>query len=174
MSIQPIALLGNPVLRVNCSRVKDFSGSGLQSLIEDLRDTLYEFRSTHGFGRGISAPQIGDSRRVIFIDVGTPFPLVNPVITRKSRTMMTLWDDCFSFPDLVVKVKRHLSVELRYLDGEGKRHALQARGALSELLQHEVDHLNGILALDRAVDSKHIIYKSELDRIKGGRIAGGM
>ena len=77
---------------------------------------------------------------------------------------MTLWDDCFSFPDILVKVNRSLSIDLRYQDEEGKKRTLRAESGLSELLQHEIDHLNGILAIDRAVDSKHIVFRSEYER----------
>ncbi|MEW6509590.1 MAG: peptide deformylase [Bacteroidota bacterium] len=166
MSIRPILLLGNPVLRTPALRVKEFGSPGLQALADDLRDTLDDFLVRHGFGRGIAAPQIGESRRMIFIRIDTPCAMVNPVITRHSRTMMTLWDDCFSFPDLAVKLKRSLTIEVRYQDLEGKRHALKARGALAELLQHEIDHLDGILAIDRAIDARHIVYRSELEKLK--------
>lgn len=166
MSTRTILLLGNPALRTRCAKVKDFTGPGLRSLVDDLRDTLADFRARHGFGRGIAAPQIGDLRRVIFLQVDSPLAMINPSITRQSRTMMTLWDDCFSFPDIAVKVKRHLSVEVQYRDLEGKRHALKARGALAELLQHEIDHCDGILAVDRAVDTRHIVYASELAKQK--------
>ena len=77
---------------------------------------------------------------------------------------MTLWDDCFSFPDILAKVNRNLSIEIRYRDEEGKKLSLRAESGLSELLQHEIDHLDGILAIDRAVDSKHIVYRSEYER----------
>ena len=77
---------------------------------------------------------------------------------------MTLWDDCFSFPDILVKVNRSLSIDVRYQDEEGKKRTLRAESGLSELLQHEIDHLNGILAIDRAVDSKHIVFRSEYER----------
>lgn len=166
MSVRTILLLGNPLLRTRCAKVREFGGPGLRSLVEDLRDTLADFRARCGFGRGIAAPQIGDSRRVIFIQVDGPLAMVNPAITRQSRTMMTLWDDCFSFPDIAVKVKRHLSIEVQYQDLEGKRHAVKARGALAELLQHEIDHCDGILAVDRAIDSRHIVYASELAKQK--------
>ena len=166
MSIRPVLLLGNPLLRAVSVRVKQYNTPALRALIRDLADTLHDFRRRNGFGRGIAASQIGDRRRVVFIDIDGPLALVNPEIIRSSRQMMTLWDDCFSFPDLAVKLKRHLSVEVRYRDPEGKEHTLKARGALSELLQHEIDHVDGILALDRAVDSRHIVYKSELEKSK--------
>jgi peptide deformylase len=168
MSIRPVLLLGNPLLRAVCVRVRQYNTPDLRALIRDMADTLHDFRRRNGFGRGIAASQIGDRRRVVFIDIDGPLALVNPEIIRSSRQMMTLWDDCFSFPDLAVKLKRHLSVEVRYRDPEGKEHVLKARGALSELLQHEIDHVNGALALDRAVDSKHIVYKSELEKLKLG------
>lgn len=80
---------------------------------------------------------------------------------------MTLWDDCFCFPELAVKLKRHLSIEVEYRDAEGKKHVLRARGAIAELLQHELDHLDGVLAVDRAIDTKHIVYKSEVGVLSG-------
>ena len=166
MSVRPVLLLGNPLLRAVCVRVRQYNTPELLALVRDMADTLHDFRRRNGFGRGIAASQIGDRRRVVFIDIDRPLAMVNPEIIRSSRQMMTLWDDCFSFPDLAVKLKRHLSVEVRYRDPEGKEHSLKARGALSELLQHEIDHVNGTLALDRAVDSRHIVYKSELEKLK--------
>ena len=166
MSVRPVLLLGNPLLRAVCVRVRLYNTPELRALVRDMADTLHDFRRRNGFGRGIAASQIGDRRRVVFIDIDGPLAMVNPEIVRASRQMMTLWDDCFSFPDLAVKLKRHLSVEVRYRDPEGKEHLLKARGALSELLQHEIDHVNGTLALDRAVDSRHIVYKSELEKLK--------
>ena len=166
MSVRPVLLLGNPLLRAVCVRVRQYNTPELRALVRDMADTLHDFRRRNGFGRGIAASQIGDRRRVVFIDIDGPLAMVNPEIVRSSRQMMTLWDDCFSFPDFAVKLKRHLSVEVRYRDPEGKEHSLKARGALSELLQHEIDHVNGTLALDRAVDSRHIVYKSELEKLK--------
>ena len=78
---------------------------------------------------------------------------------------MTLWDDCFSFPDILVKVKRSTTITIRFQDESGKRKTLTADGSLSELLQHEIDHLDGILAIDRAVDSKHIVLRSEWKKL---------
>jgi len=168
MSIRPVLLLGDPRLRAPCARVRRYDTSDLGALVADLADTLAECRSRCGFGRGISAPQIGDSRRVVYIDVDGPLVLVNPEIVRSSRQMMTLWDDCFSFPDLSVKLKRHLAVDVRYRDAGGKEHVLKARGSLAELAQHEIDHVNGVLAIDRAVDSRHIVYTAELKKLTLG------
>jgi len=159
-----IALLGNPVLRQRCSPVKDFESSETRSLIADLADTLSDFRLQRGFGRGIAAPQIGVTRQIIYVDSEIRGPLINPRIVARSRKKMKLWDDCFSFPDLLVMLERAYAIKVAYRDEHGKARTLNAEGALSELLQHEIDHVNGILAIDRAIDSKHIILRSEHEK----------
>ena len=168
MSVQSLLILGNPVLRQKCRKVESFDGEGLRHLVDDLRDTLQDFRARHGFGRGIAAPQIGVSQRVVFINVDRPMPLVNPRIVRRSRKLMSLWDDCFSLPNLLAKVRRNLAIEVQYRDLDGKRHHLHAEGALSELLQHEIDHLDGVLTIDRAIDSKHVVFKDEWEKWEKG------
>jgi peptide deformylase len=150
-----------------CEPVRAFDTRELRTLIADLQDTLEDFKARNGFGRGIAAPQIGSDKRVIVINVDTPRALINPVVVRRSRKQMMLWDDCFSFPHLLVKVRRNLSLEVRYQDEKGKRHRMGAEGPLSELLQHEIDHINGILAIDRAIDAHHIVYRSEYEKWKG-------
>ena len=165
MAIREILMLGNPVLRETCDTVKDFSHGSLKSTVDDLRDTLTDFRARHGFGRGIAAPQIGITQQVIFINIDKPMVLVNPRIIRRSGKTMTLWDDCFSFPDIMVKVNRHLHITAEFQDETGTKRTLKASGDYSELLQHEIDHINGILAIDRAIDSKHIILRSEWKKL---------
>ncbi len=164
MSVQPILQLGNPGLRVKCPPVRQADLEKTQSVIIDLQETLDDFRQRNGFGRAIAAPQIGVCQRIVVVRGDTQLVLINPVIVRWSKKMMVLWDDCFSFPNIIVKVKRHIDVDVRYQDPDGKRHTLRAEGSLSELLQHELDHLDGILAIDRAIDSRHIIFRSELEK----------
>ena len=164
MPVKEILQLGNPTLRVKCAPAKSFGTEQISSLINDLRDTLYDFKSRNGFGRGIAAPQIGVTERVIFIHIDQPLVLINPLITKRSRKQMTLWDDCFSFSNLLVKLRRNLAIEVRYQDVDGKKHTLKAEDGLSELLQHEIDHIDGILAIDRAIDSRHIIFRSEYEK----------
>ncbi|MDH3252082.1 MAG: peptide deformylase [Ignavibacteria bacterium] len=165
MAVRTIVRLGHPALRAKCKRVLNFDSPELLELIRDLGDTLSDFKRERGFGRGIAAPQITVPVRLIYIDVGDPTPMCNPVITGRSRKKMTLWDDCFSIPDLMVKLRRHLSIIVRYQDPAGHRHTLKAQGPLSELLQHEIDHINGILTVDRAIDSRHIMYRSEYRKL---------
>lgn len=79
--------------------------------------------------------------------------------------MIELWDDCFSFPDILVKVRRHRRIEVSYVDEVGERKTLHAADALSELLQHEIDHINGVLAIDRAIRKTDIMLRSEFPRL---------
>ena len=166
MAVKPILLLGNPLLRTQCDRVKRNEIPRQSSAIANLNDTLADFRLRHGFGRGIAAPQIGVSKQIVYIDFEYSGALINPAIVKKSKRKFQLWDDCFSFPDLLVKVERHYSITVEFVSAEGTKTVLNAAGALSELLQHEIDHVNGILAVDRAIDFQHIILRSEYEKLK--------
>ena len=160
MPVREILLLGNPELWRPSSPVISVNSRETRELIGDLAATLDNFREQNGFGRGIAAPQIGVGSRVIFLNVGESFPLINPTITRASREMMELWDDCFSIPNLMIRVRRHVEVDVSYTDERGVQHTMKASGALSELLQHEIDHLNGILATDRAIDGRSFAMRN--------------
>jgi peptide deformylase len=164
MAIQSIRQLGDPVLRERSVEVLAAAGT-----LEDLRDTLHEFQRTHGFGRGISAVQIGVLERVIYIEFGgVAYCLVNPEVVGASEERFQLWDDCFSFPDLLCRVERALRVTVRYEDEFGVAREVEAEGALSELLQHEMDHLDGVLAVDRAVGPLGLMTRGEWERVGAG------
>lgn len=165
MPAKEIVLLGNPILRKKCLPVKEIRSAETRACIADLKDTLAEFQARNGFGRGIAAPQIGSSRQIVYTDFEHKGALINPKIIQRSRKTFTLWDDCFSFPDILVKVERHYSISVSFQNEEGRRNNIKATGAFSELLQHEIDHLRGILAIDRAVDSKHIILRNEFNKL---------
>lgn len=154
MAIRSILQLGDPLLRQTSKPVTRIEDA--HSTLEDLRDTLHQFQKENGFGRGIAAIQIGIAQRVIYIEIeGKEYELVNPEFQYKSQECFQLWDDCFSFPQLMVLVSRCKNVDLTYQDRQGVNRALSASDSFSELLQHEVDHLNGILAVDRAVEPLH-------------------
>ncbi len=151
------------MLRQTSSAVRRPSDARL--IVRDLRATLREFRRTHGFGRGISAVQIGELQRVIYIEFdGAPYSLVNPVYKRMSDAKFQLWDDCFSFPGLVALVERSVSVTVRYRNSAGESRTLDVSGKFSELLQHEMDHLDGILAIDRAIGPNGLATREEYER----------
>lgn len=168
MASREILQLGNPTLWEKSSAVEDFASSSLASLIGDLSDTLVSFRLANGFGRGIAAPQIGSLHRVIFIRMqpaGFCGPLINPRIQWASDETMELWDDCFSLPNLMVRVRRNHRIRVSYRDERGGEQSIQAEGDLSELLQHEIDHLDGVLATDRAISPRAIATRVEWERL---------
>jgi len=160
MPARRIIQLGDPLLREVSQPIADPAAS--RALFTDLADTLAEFRRTHGFGRGISAIQIGTPLRAIYMEVdGVAYSLVNPHFVWMSERLFELWDDCFSFPNLMVHLRRHYGVHLEYTTPEGGVKLLQAEGPLSELIQHEMDHLDGVLAIDRAMDRNSFATREE-------------
>jgi len=166
MPVREILLLGNPQLWQPSSLVTDVHAAEPRQIIGDLAATLSDFRERQGFGRAIAAPQIGAHQRILFVKMTDgsfgPAPLINPAIIRASEETMELWDDCFSFPDLMVRVRRHVEVDVSYLDERGQQRIVAARGDLSELLQHEIDHLDGILATDRAIEARSFALRSQV------------
>ncbi|MDI9369952.1 MAG: peptide deformylase [Synergistaceae bacterium] len=164
--VREVLLLGDPLLRRRSEPIADFTDSALREEMKDLKEALERFRREHGFGRGIAAPQIGIARRMIALNLGSEtFVIANPEIVRRSEETFTMWDDCMSFPDLLVRVRRHVSIDVRYMDEDGAaREWTDIDRARSELLQHETDHLDGILATDRAIKPEEIIYRSEYEK----------
>jgi len=159
MAARRILQLGDPLLR-SVSLPIDPADAG--PILRDLEDTLAEFRRTHGFGRAISAIQIGAAARVIFMQVdGARYELINPEFAWLSPEMFELWDDCFSFPNLMVRLQRHCGIRLKHEQHDGSTGEIEASGALAELIQHEVDHLDGVLAVDRALDRDSLCTRDE-------------
>jgi peptide deformylase len=168
MPIRPVRQLGDPLLRQKAARVADPTARGLHDLVQDLADTLAHWRSATGYGRGIAAPQLGDLRRVIFLKLpgAEPWPLVNPEIIESSEERIIVWDACLSFLSIFMQVERWRLVTVRYqtLQGETREFEAGDDRNLSELLQHEIDHLDGILAIDRVVDVKTICTREEFEK----------
>jgi peptide deformylase len=163
MPARRILQLGDPVLRA----VSTPAGSPAEArqIFGDLKATLREFRRVHGFGRGISAVQIGELKRLIYLEFeGVAYCLMNPEYDFQSVDTFELWDDCFSFPHLMVRLRRSKTVRIRYVDEQGGARLVEGSGALSELLQHEMDHLDGILAVDRAIDRDSFATREEFER----------
>ena len=168
MPLKPIRQLGDPVLREKCKRVENPSSPGIRELVDDLSATLAHWRAKTGYGRGIAAPQIGVLERVIFLKLPEeePWALINPEIVRQSSETMVVWDACLSFLSIFMQVERHREITVRYQDLEGNTLEVQAGEDrnLSELLQHEIDHLDGILAIDRVIDTKTICTREEFEK----------
>jgi len=164
MAIRQIVELGNPLLREKSREVTVLEEAF--PTLDDLRDTLHEFQRTHGFGRGIAAIQIGIPQRVIYIEIeGKCYELIHPEIVYSSEEKFKMWDDCFSFPNLMVHVERSKAVSVRYQDRSGGWQRLDAVDAFAELLQHETDHLDGVLSIDRALD-RHESFMTRTEYLK--------
>jgi peptide deformylase len=140
----PIRTFGDPVLRERCREVTRVD-DGIIKLVENLADSL-----PRPGGAGLSANQIGVPLRVfVYEDEGEVIPCINPRILSASEEMEEGMEGCLSLPGISLPVSRHLRVELEYLDLEGKTRRIQAEGWLARVFQHETDHLDGILILDR-------------------------
>ncbi|HEX2031582.1 MAG TPA: peptide deformylase [Actinomycetota bacterium] len=161
-----VRLIGDPVLRAPSAPVGDLSDPAFVEEGRLLTRTLEDFRAHHGFGRAIAAPQIGVSKRFIAVNLGQgPFLVVDPEVTWRSEETFTLWDDCMSFPWLMVRLRRHRSISLSYTDAAGERIDWERLDvAASELMQHELDHLDGILAVDRADDAGALLARELFER----------
>lgn len=168
MPLRPVLQLGNPLLRQESLSVEDPTAREIHELVRDLADTLAHWRSKTGYGRGIAAPQIGELRRVIFLQLPAvePWPLINPEIIERSDERIIVWDACLSFLSIFMQVERHRQITVRYQSLSGETLELKAGDDhnLSELLQHEIDHLDGILSIDRVVDMKTICTREEFEK----------
>jgi len=156
-----IRLLGDPRLYEVSAEVSCEEVAGLDGAFTDLHDTLMDFRTRYGAGRAIAAPQIGVMRRLIYLHIERPVVFINPVLECQSEEMMPVLDDCMCFPDLLVRVMRHKTCCLRFRDRQWQEQAWDLGGDLSELLQHEYDHLDGILAVSRAIDGRSFALRSQ-------------
>jgi len=149
MAVREIVLMGDPVLREVAQEVQEF-GEDLRGLVRDMFDTMY-----HAEGVGLAAPQIGLSSRVIVIDIhredddGEQIALVNPRVTWESDQTAKQSEGCLSIPGLEEVVERPAEVRVEGKDPEGKPVSIAADELLARALQHEIDHLDGVLFLDR-------------------------
>ena len=166
MTIREILLLGNPRLYEVSEAIQEEDLKHLPAVVSDLHDTLLEFRRKHGAGRAIAACQIGFAKRLIYMFIDRPVVFVNPSLENRSEEMMEVWDDCMCFPDLLVKVMRHKSCTIRFRDMSFKEQTMKLEGDLSDLLQHEYDHLDGILAVSRAISGRAFALRSQRPYLK--------
>ncbi len=172
MSVRDIVTVGHPVLRERAQEIApDEVGSpAVQSLIDDLVDTM-----RNANGAGLAANQIGVPRRVAVIEVGDnpryPYkpriPLtivVNPVIEPLDDELVEINEGCLSVPNLRGNLQRHVNVRVRYLDRHGVAHDEVKRGLTAGTFQHECDHLDGVLFLDRVTDPHSFTTWEQFER----------
>lgn len=159
-----ILLLGDPRLYEICEPVWPDEQPLLAGWVADLHSAMHDVRARYGFGRAIAAPQLGIMKRLIYMHIDKPAErvpviFVNPTLTNLSDERFDLWDDCMSFPNLLVRVRRHKSLTINFLDENFQPQQWHMTDDLSELLQHEYDHLDGILCTMRAVDERAFRYR---------------
>lgn len=156
MAIREIRKEGDEILSKKCREVEEITDKILE-LGQDMLDTMYKYD-----GIGLAASQVGILKRVIVYDIKyfeedekpEPHILINPVITSRSKTMIEVEEGCLSFPDVYEKVKRHEKVTVEYMDIKGKKKKINAKDIEAVVLQHEIDHLDGIVFLDRVEEQK--------------------
>jgi peptide deformylase len=172
MSILKTSKLGNPVLRQQAKEVNpsELKSPVMQKLIDDMIETMHEYD-----GVGLAAPQVHESLQmaVIEVDKSKRYPeapdipllvLVNPVIIKKSETVQNGWEGCLSVEGFRGIVPRSKTVEIRYLDRQGKKRQLDADDFLAVVIQHELDHLAGKVFLDRMPDLATLTHLKEFER----------
>jgi peptide deformylase len=159
MAISDILLLGNPKLYEKSVLVKKDELYQFQPQINLMFETVLDFRKKYGAGRAIAAPQIGLQKRIICFNIDKPIAMINPELTDLSEELFEVWDDCMSFPNLLVKVKRHKKLTLTFFDLNWEKQTWKLEDDLAELIQHEYDHLDGILATQLAIDNQSFRWK---------------
>jgi len=170
MSILKVARIAHPVLRSPAKPVRKeaFRDRLFQKLIDDMRETMYEYE-----GVGLAAPQVHEGLRLAVIEVPgsderaqaeVPFMvLVNPVITPLDEEREDGWEGCLSIPDLRGVVPRWKRLKLEALDRDGKRYSLEAQDFFARVVQHEYDHLDGNVYLDRMPDMRSLTFIKEFE-----------
>lgn len=160
MAVSDIILLGNPLLYEKSKAVEKEEISDLLPKINLMFKTVIDFRKKYGAGRAIAAPQIGLLKRIICLNIDTPVAMINPELTNLSEELFEIWDDCMSFPNLLVKVMRHKKLTLTFFDLKWERQTWHLEDDMAELIQHEYDHLDGILATQLAIDNQSFRWKA--------------
>ena len=155
--VKDILKLGDPRLYEVSEPVAPGDREQVAVWVLDLHDTLMEYRRVYGAGRAVAAPQIGVFKRLLYMYLDRPYVFINPVMVFPDPETYELLDDCMSFPGLMVRVRRYRRAVIRYLDENWQSREMELEGDLSELLQHEYDHLDGILATMRAVDNRSLV-----------------
>jgi peptide deformylase len=172
MTVRPIVTVGHPVLRQRTELVAPtaLDSPQVQSVIDDLIDTMHDAN-----GAGLAAPQIGESLRIAVVEVDhnprypykPPIPLtvlINPAIEPIGDEMVEINEGCLSVPNLRGNVNRHVDIRARWLDRDGSEHDEVRRGLTAGTFQHECDHLDGMLFLDRVADPTTFTTWEQFDR----------
>jgi peptide deformylase len=176
--ILPIVAYGNPVLKVKAEQIEP-GYEGLETLIADMWETMYNAN-----GVGLAAPQIGKAIRLFIVDA-SPFDeddprmkdfkkvFINPVIVEESGTEWFFNEGCLSFPDLRADVARKPNVRIRYMDDSFQPHEETLDGIAARIIQHEYDHIEGVVFVDRISPLKRRLLRGKLTNIVKGIVSPG-
>jgi peptide deformylase len=176
MAILPIHTIDDQVLREKATPIEENSDE-LQTLIDDMFDTMYNSN-----GVGLAAPQIGRKIRLFVLDADPmipedsdeqprgPIAMINPEIVDTDDQKVEMEEGCLSIPEVNGKVKRPDRITVKYLDRDFKETTLEAKGWLSRVIQHERDHLDGVLFIDYLSSFKRRMLKSKLNSIREGKM----
>ena len=164
MAVVEVLQLGNPTLRQKSTAVDYPASEEMRHLRHDLEDTLRFLRESTGYANGIAAPQVGLLKRVVFTNLDRPLLLINPEVLEMSDEKTIVYDWCLSYLTIFFKVQRSRRIRVSYQEQDGTKNVIEAEGDLSALLQHEIDHLDGVLAIDRVTDVGSICTRQEYER----------
>ena len=164
MSPRPLHLLGSPALRQRADEVAQVDDE-VRGLIRDLYETMRAAK-----GVGLAANQVGVARRVCIVetDEAHSFTLVNPVVVERDKAIIKEEEGCLSIPDIYAEVERSARVVVEALDADGGRQRIEGTGLLSRAIQHEIDHLDGILFLDRVGPIKRRFLLRDWEKLRKG------
>jgi len=164
MAKLPIIIAPDPVLKLTCDPVETVDAD-LGRLLDDMLDTMYEAP-----GIGLAAPQVGVTKRLLVADVSreerNPICLINPELVWSSDESSLYDEGCLSFPDHYAQVERPAKIKVRFVDREGKQNEIDADGLLATCIQHEMDHLDGVLFVDYLSGLKRGMIIRKLKKLK--------
>jgi len=170
MTIKPIIYLPDPILRQQSLAVERFDAE-LESFVEDMIETMYDAP-----GIGLAAIQVGVPRRMLVIDVAgkddepNPQVFINPELVASGDGISIYEEGCLSIPDFYAEVERPESVTIKHLDRHGKQRVTEADGLLATCLQHEIDHLNGVLFIDHISKLKRDMVVRKFTKLAKSRV----
>ena len=164
MAVRAVRKFPDPFLRMRAEEVSEVD-DGIHAVVEDMFDTMEDET-----GVGLAAPQIGISKRIIVVSIDEKgfehLALINPVITYSAEEQVTSEEGCLSVPGINADVIRPVRVTVQGVTRNGRTVEITASGMLARVLQHEIDHLNGVLFIDRLTEKEKKRIKSELDDIE--------
>ncbi|MFC3206137.1 peptide deformylase [Aquamicrobium soli] len=174
MSIKPLIILPDPVLR-QVSKPIERVDAPLRKLADDMLETMYDAP-----GIGLAAIQIGEPLRILVIDLAkegeepAPHVFINPEILEKADARSVYEEGCLSIPDYYAEVERPATVRVRYLDRDGKMQEMEAEGLMATCLQHEIDHLDGVLFIDHISKLKRDMVVKKFKKLARDKVPGRM